>query len=533
VVDLINAGKRDEANASILNGPFRTQSKIVIIALCNLRRVLAGKSAIRDLPLARLSIRSKACLGSAGMIAAAVVSTAPLAHTAAAAGASLGEIAAAALGGGLILVAAVLAFCLWISIAVAKPIGELARAVLAIERNDFSVEVGSLHRWDEIGEMADSVQILIATAREKNRIEAEAGQVRARADEERERSALAAKSVAERQSAVVQALEGALRRLACADLTCRIADAFPDEYEQLRADFNEAVQQLESALATVADSANAIESSASEVSHVSDDLARRTEQQAAALEQTAAAVNEITQIVNQTSEGASAAVAIVDAARGEALLSEEVVQKAEEAMNAIEGSAKRIVQIITVIDEIAFQTNLLALNAGVEAARAGQAGRGFAVVASEVRALAQRSAAAAKEINGLISESARQVEIGVALVSQTGRFLKGFAAKVGEITAPVSEIAASALRHADNLSQVNHAVTEIDRVTQQNAAMAEEATAASHALAEQAMRLKALIAGVKTRPGAADVSNVRALSASANRDAAERGLAAPALAKAG
>ncbi len=533
VIDLIDGGKLDEANASILNGAFRTQSKIVVVALSNLRRVVNGKTAIPDLPLARRSIRTKACLGSGGVIAAALVSTAPLAHIAAAAGASVSAIAAAAFGGGLFLVGAVLLFCLWIVNGVAKPIGELARAVLAIERNDFSVEVRSLHRWDEIGEMADAVQILVATAREKQRIEAEAGQIRKQAEEERERNALAATSAAERLSTVVEALAGALRRLACADMTYRIGDTFPEEYEQLRADFNDALEQLEPTLATVADCATAIESSAGEVSRVSDDLARRTEQQAAALEETAAAVNEITQIVDQTSKDASNAVSIVEAARAEALMSGDVVRKAEDAMSAIDGSAKRIVQIISVIDEIAFQTNLLALNAGVEAARAGAAGRGFAVVASEVRALAKRSAEAAKEIKGLISESSRQVEIGVKLVEKAGRFLKSFAAKVEEITGPVGEIAKSALRHSDNLSQVNHAVTEIDRVTQQNAAVAEEATAASHALADRATMLKELLAGVKTRPKAENVGNVRAFGSFAGRGANEPELPTTGLAKAG
>ncbi len=230
-----------------------------------------------------------------------------------------------------------------------------------------------------------------------------------------------------------------------------------------------------------------------EISTASNDLSRRTEQQASSLEETAAALDEITATVKKAAEGATHARKVVAGTKVDAEKSGEVVRKAVEAMGGIEKSSQQISQIIGVIDEIAFQTNLLALNAGVEAARAGDAGRGFAVVASEVRALAQRSAEAAKEIKGLISTSTTQVGQGVQLVAETGKSLERIMAKVAEINTVVSEIAAGAQEQATGLQQVNTAVNEMDKVTQQNAAMAEEATAAGRSLAQEAEQLTGLV----------------------------------------
>jgi methyl-accepting chemotaxis protein len=281
------------------------------------------------------------------------------------------------------------------------------------------------------------------------------------------------------------------------DLTYRIETEFAPKAAQLKSDFNAAIAQLQQAMGVVLGNVAGIRSGAAEISQAADDLSRRTEQQAASLEETAAALDEITATVNKTAAGARQAADVVDAAKGDAETSGVIVRDAVEAMQAIESSSSQISQIIGVIDEIAFQTNLLALNAGVEAARAGEAGRGFAVVASEVRALAQRSAEAAKEIKTLISTSTSQVGTGVTLVGQTGEALQRIVDRVAEIDGLVSEIAASAQEQAIGLAQVNTAVNQMDQVTQQNAAMVEQSTAASHALDQEAQSLQASAARFK------------------------------------
>jgi methyl-accepting chemotaxis protein len=308
---------------------------------------------------------------------------------------------------------------------------------------------------------------------------------------------------AELQAVVVQSLATGLERLSQGDLTYRLDAAFAVEYEKLRADFNAAMSQLQETMRVVSGNAGEIRSGTGEISQAADDLSRRTEQQAASLEETAAALDEITATVRKTAEGAAHARGVVSTAKGDAERSGEIVANAVAAMSEIEKSADKISQIIGVIDEIAFQTNLLALNAGVEAARAGEAGRGFAVVASEVRALAQRSAQAAKEIKALISASTTQVASGVNLVGETGEALDRIAAQVAEINGIVAEIAASASEQATGLAEVNTAVNQMDQVTQQNAAMVEQTTAASHALAHQAEELARLIGRFQVEDAAA------------------------------
>jgi methyl-accepting chemotaxis protein len=240
----------------------------------------------------------------------------------------------------------------------------------------------------------------------------------------------------------------------------------------------------------------------------SNDLSKRTEQQAASLEETAAALDQITATVKKTAEGATYARNVVAAAKTDAENSGQVVGQAVTAMGEIEQSSHQISSIIGVIDEIAFQTNLLALNAGVEAARAGDAGRGFAVVASEVRALAQRSAEAAKEIKALISASSTQVAAGVSLVGETGKALQRIVSQIAEINGVMIDIAASAQEQATGLNEVNAAVNQMDQVTQQNAAMVEESTAAGFALASEAEELSRMMSQFKV--GAQSASVVRA-----------------------
>ncbi|MGA0605848.1 methyl-accepting chemotaxis protein [Phenylobacterium sp. VNQ135] len=301
-----------------------------------------------------------------------------------------------------------------------------------------------------------------------------------------------ATDVTARANAVHDVGEG-LSALAAGQLTHRLATPFPAEYEKLRTDYNSAMETLEQAMRVINGAANGIRSGTDEISRASDDLSRRTEQQAASLEETAAALDEITAAVRTTAEGAKHAQQVVSSATDEARQSGEVVREAITAMGQIERSSNEISQIIGVIDEIAFQTNLLALNAGVEAARAGDAGKGFAVVASEVRALAQRSADAAKEIKTLISASTSQVSEGVSLVDRTGAALQRIVAQVAEINTAVTEIAASALEQSTGLQQVNTAVNQMDQATQQNAAMVEQSTAASHSLAQETDEMARLI----------------------------------------
>ncbi len=302
--------------------------------------------------------------------------------------------------------------------------------------------------------------------------------------------------------AATETIAAGLDALARNDLTHRITGAIDPAFERLRDDFNLAIRQLDDTMGAVLAASGSVGGGADEISEASDNLSRRTEQQAASLEETAAALDQITATVKRSAEGARQASTAASSAREEAQRSGGVVQDAVSAMSAIEASSNQITQIIGVIDEIAFQTNLLALNAGVEAARAGDAGKGFAVVASEVRALAQRSADAAKEIKALIATSSAQVEQGVKLVDATGAALQGILSKVAEIDGLISEIALSSQEQATGLAEVNTAVNQMDQVTQQNAAMVEEATAASASLKSEARQLAHLIGQFSTGAGA-------------------------------
>nr|WP_298103822.1 PAS domain-containing methyl-accepting chemotaxis protein [uncultured Shinella sp.] len=301
-----------------------------------------------------------------------------------------------------------------------------------------------------------------------------------------------ATDVTERMSAI-NALGGALKALSEGDLTQNLKTAFVPSMEVVRKDFNEAVAGLHEAMRTVEMNANAIASGAQEIRSAADDLARRTERQAASVEETAAALDEITTTVGDSSRRADEAGSLVAKTRTGAEKSGAVVKKAIEAMGQIEQSSREISNIIGVIDDIAFQTNLLALNAGVEAARAGEAGKGFAVVAQEVRELAQRSASAAKGIKALITASGEQVKSGVALVDETGRALEEILAQVQDVHTNVAAIVEASREQSTGLREINNAVNSMDQATQQNAAMVEESTAASHAMAREADALHTLI----------------------------------------
>jgi len=374
-----------------------------------------------------------------------------------------------------------------------RPVTALTGVMTRLAGGDNGVEVPDVDRRDEIGAMAKAVLRFKDAAIEKIAVERQV-EIERRAAETARQAAEAEREAARVQlEAVVDSLAGGLRALAQGDLTRRVDIAFPAEYERLRADFNAAIAQMEDALKVIVRSAGGIEAGSDEIACAADDLSRRSERQAASLEETAAALDEITATVRRSSAGAKSAAIVVGAARSDAQRSRVVVGDAVGAMTRIEASSREIGRIVGVIDEIAFQTNLLALNAGVEAARAGDTGKGFAVVAMEVRALAQRSAEAAREIKVLIATAAREVEQGVSMVGETGQALQAIADKVGEIDGLVGEIAASAAEQSAGLSEVNGAINLMDQTVQQNAAMVEQSTAASHSLKTEAATLSHLI----------------------------------------
>jgi methyl-accepting chemotaxis protein len=341
--------------------------------------------------------------------------------------------------------------------------------------------------------MAAAVSIFRDNAIERQRLEQEADASRSMSERERiEREAQKAKEASDTQFAVDQLAKG-LDRLANGDVAYRIDAAFVAQLDALRTNFNSSVGNLQDTLRAVGQNARVIDSGANEIRSAADDLSKRTEQQAASVEETAAALEQITTTVKDSSKRAEEVGNLVAKARDGAERSGAVVRQAVTAMNEIEKSSGEITNIIGVIDEIAFQTNLLALNAGVEAARAGEAGKGFAVVAQEVRELAQRSAKAAKEIKALITTSGEHVRSGVSLVGETGTALEVIVTEVREINRHVDAIVESSREQSVGLQEINTAVNTMDQGTQQNAAMVEQSTAASHSLAKEAASLNELL----------------------------------------
>jgi methyl-accepting chemotaxis protein len=288
-----------------------------------------------------------------------------------------------------------------------------------------------------------------------------------------------------------------LGNLAQGDLTDQISSACEGDLDQIKVSLNSALNNLTMTLTTVREAAEAVTSGAVEITKGNEDLSQRTSEQASSLEETSSAMEEMTSTVKQNADNAKQANQLAIAARDVANKGGAVTTKAVEAMSEINKSSKKIADIITVIDEIAFQTNLLALNAAVEAARAGEHGRGFAVVAAEVRNLAQRSATAAKEIKGLINESIQRVTDGSELVDQCGKTLGEIVGSVKRVTDIIAEITAASQEQASGIDQVNKAIMQMDETTQQNAALVEEATSASQSMKEQAQALMRQVGSFK------------------------------------
>lgn len=322
-----------------------------------------------------------------------------------------------------------------------------------------------------------------------------------------------ATDVTQRVNNVVSLSDG-LQCMADGDLTTQIIDPYQPSLEPLRINFNKANKILCEAMRSFSENARMISNGSEEMRSAADDLAKRTENQAASVEETAAALEEITKTVAESSQRAEEAGQLVSKTKKDAETSGQVVDKAVIAMAEIESSSKAITNIIDVIDVIAFQTNLLALNAGVEAARAGEAGKGFAVVAQEVRELAQRTATAAKEIKDLITASGEQVKSGVSLVGETGKALVSIVEQVKQINANVEAIVTGSREQSTGLNEINTAVNAMDQGTQQNAAMVEESTAASHSLAQEAASLFQLLSKFKTD---AEAGNTRQKAANTGR----------------
>ncbi|WFE74021.1 methyl-accepting chemotaxis protein [Roseinatronobacter sp. S2] len=370
-----------------------------------------------------------------------------------------------------------------LSFSLSRRLSRLVQQTTRLANGELSVEITDAQGSGDIAQMGQALAVFKENAAARLQAEEEARRIEAAATEKQEHER-------RRQTRVVRDVEDALTRLAQGELTHTISspanDPFPAEYEELRTAFNTVASNLADTMSRIVSVAEQVRGGSDEITSAAQDLSGRAETQAATLEQSAAALNELTESVRSTAELAKTAENVT---RDNRMIAEEgtaIVRDAIAAMQKIEKSSDQITRIIGVIDDIAFQTNLLALNAGVEAARAGEAGRGFAVVASEVRGLAQRASDSAREIKGLISESAQQVEAGSSLVTRTGGSLEQILHKAKDVSDQASSIAIAAADQSSALGEINSGVNQLDQVTQHNAAVAEETNAAASSLQQQA-----------------------------------------------
>jgi len=413
---------------------------------------------------------------------------------------------------------------------VTRPVIHLTAAMRRLADRDWSVPLDETARRDEIGDMARAVDVFKTAGQENERLQREVEAGRAAFEAERQaQERVLEEAIGQIVSAATEGdlhqridtepLQGVMRSLgagvndllatvdraltdlggmvgalAQGELGHRIEAEYRGVFAQLAADSNLLGERLSDVVGRLGHSANRVREAAQEISAGSHDLAQRTEDQAASLQRTAASMEQITATVRHTANNAGQASNLAGTAREAAVTGGGVVNSAVEAMGRIEQSAQKIVDIIGLMDEIAFQTNLLALNASVEAARAGEAGKGFAVVAQEVRALAQRSAEASKDIKGLIATSGSEVREGARLVDQTGTSLRAIVEAVKKVASIIAEIAGASHEQAGGLDEINRAVAEMDEMTQRNGALVEQTTASAQAMADQARELTEIVA---------------------------------------
>ncbi|UWU14902.1 methyl-accepting chemotaxis protein [Rhizobium sullae] len=388
---------------------------------------------------------------------------------------------------------------------ISRPLSDVHTALKAVADEDVSVAIPHADMGNEVGMMAKATKALQEKIRERQALALHQAEQELALRAERENNLRLQQEEARMQAGVVSTIGEALELIARGDLTVRCGD-IGQKYAALRDNFNDALSHLEAAMAKVSAKGGDIGMAKEEIRRASNELSQRTERQAASLEETSAALDELTVAVRQTAEGAHEAAKRVHAVSTEANRSDAVVTEAIEAMSGIEKSSDEIGKIIGVIDDIAFQTNLLALNAGVEAARAGESGKGFAVVAQEVRELAQRSAAAAKEIKDQIARSSSQVDQGVRLVGEAGEALKRISDQIKAANEIVAKIAHSASEQDTTLRSISSSMNQLDTATQQNAAMAEETTASAETLAADTDELLGLIHGFRVGSAAQTIT---------------------------
>jgi len=392
---------------------------------------------------------------------------------------------------------------LWFVQRNARLINRAAAALESLAQGDETSTLAGANRPGAAGGLARAFVTFRNALVEKRQNEQRAEADRAAAEAERRRREEERAADLANQKQVVDCLATALIGFAHGDLTYKIETHFTGDYKTLRTDFNQASAKMEDTMRRVTASARIVAQGAAEIEQANTGLAQRTAKQAAQLQEAAAGLDEITSTVRKTSGNAANVSTLAGTARADAAGSREVVRNAVNAMSGIQDSSNRIANIIGVIDDIAFQTNLLALNAGVEAARAGDAGRGFAVVASEVRALARRSADAAKEIKSIISEAGEQVGNGVSLVNQTGEALQRITGQISQLTDSVVDIAAAAKEQATALTHLNTVVNEMDHQTQATTVMVQEAAEAGNSLSAEAAALTVLVGEFKLSAGLA------------------------------